>query len=41
MTGLIRRTLRRIRHTAPATWACDKCGAINSDNSVECWKCGA
>lgn len=31
----------RIAGPVVTTWACDKCGAINGDNHVTCWKCGA
>jgi hypothetical protein len=41
VTALICRVWRRVRTVPPATWACDKCGAINSDNTVTCWKCGS
>jgi len=31
----------RIRGPVVSTWTCDKCGAVNSDSVLTCYKCGA
>jgi len=45
MSALISRLLRLLRNndndSAPSTWTCDQCGAVNSSSVLTCYRCGA